>query len=91
MNFNLISFAELYERVAGFTQTILSFKAENHIDDSLSQIEDEKALEKYIYADLLCINQAKNRNLAEPKSNAEIKEATEIEVENIIKKNRYNK
>lgn len=32
-----------------FTQTILSYKAENHVDQSLSQIEDEKALEKYIY------------------------------------------
>ena len=52
---------------------------------------DEKALEKYIYADLLRRNQAKNRNLADPKSNAEIKEATEIEVKAVMKKIKYNK
>ena len=91
VDFNIHSFAELHARISGFTQTILSFKAENQIDDSLSQIEDEKALEKYIYADLLRRNQAKNRNLADPKSNAEIKEATEIEVKAVMKKIKYNK
>lgn len=91
VDFNIHSFAELHNRISVFTQTILSFKAENHIDDNLSQIGDEKALEKYIYADLLRRNQAKNRNLAAPKSNAEIKEATEIEVKLVTKKIKYKK
>ncbi|MFN3075176.1 hypothetical protein ACK2M2_15415 [Acinetobacter sp. TY1] len=91
VDFNIYSFTELHERVMRFTQTILSYKAENHVDQSLSQIEDEKALEKYIYADLLRINQAKNRNLADPKPNVEVRDDTENDVKNIIKKIKYNK
>lgn len=93
IEFNIHSFTELHDRVLSFTQTILTYKAENSIKDQeeLKEITDENMLEKYIFFDLFRKRQAMNRNLSEPKPKKEVIDFTKKEVKSIIQKLKYGK